>query len=877
MSFAENFWTQDYHQGFEKLFVQLHQGILENNDFIKLFEKRMELEIIYGNSLESIISDSKPTSSRQLNDDFVSTIKNAYTKMNETFYKQGQYHLNIAENIESTVLQPFEKWCGEHEQRVNFSEFTLKDKYKLLKQHQLNVDKIQKKYFNKCRMLEEFKSHFSEEELQEELRELSLGEDTGKQHTPIEGGDGKATGTGSQHQQGEGDEEDAEIFEFTHAKYDKKQMKALLKDMLSKIPMAPHKVPIFGTYQNVSTGSSITQWLLENMPEFNKNLEKAEIFGQDLIRNEFIRVVGTIGKSFINSSQFFYQWKDLAFQLAGVENEHVVDNSLAKSLSFKFEDVKEAMGVNTVDFSDKSQLPRLINDVNNLDTQYLNAVIELDKLRCEFEEVAMDHLTFMQKCELDRLKAIKKVTFDFLSSFANRISNLKTVSDELVLLEETINPINDLKFLIENYGTGKFKPIVTLYDNYYDSNINQTFGVDLNVKARLDKKVVPYIIQCILSQLDNVYPDVQNDEERVNLWTQPVHLSNVHKLRFQLNELQDPSKITAVLKESHPLLITNVLKLYFMELPDSIIPHNYYDVIKLLYTNYHDESQSDSRINGLQNVLSELPKCNLATLDAILTHLNRLVSIIGTQNKDSALELQHRLAKEFGSLVLRPKIDVLNNLESSYLNDKFQVTLMNDLFDNKQDIFNELRRQSSTRGGNSVSPAISRHGSLTRHESIKSGKSHSAADNLVAKSKSRLESRLQSAVKSQIKKDAQLEGVKSNDDDAPKQAMGLKRSPSPKKKKLNVLLNEENGKSSNGKKALPPAPVTYRPAKDIIYDKSPNQSATDLSSPPKFAPSLERKSSVKDMAKDFENKSIEDFQDAISRSGSRSASPSKSS
>lgn len=28
-------------------------------------------------------------------------------------------------------------------------------------------------------MLEEFKSHFSEEELQEELRELSLGEDTG--------------------------------------------------------------------------------------------------------------------------------------------------------------------------------------------------------------------------------------------------------------------------------------------------------------------------------------------------------------------------------------------------------------------------------------------------------------------------------------------------------------------------------------------------------------------------------------------------------------------------------------------------------------------------------------------------------------------------
>ncbi|RCK61027.1 Rho-GTPase-activating protein RGD2 [Candida viswanathii] len=875
MSFAENFWTQDYHQGFEKLFLQLHQGILENNDFIKLFEKRMELEMIYGNSLESIASDTKPTSSRQLNDDYVSTIKNTYTKMNENFYKQGQYHLNIAENIESGVLQPFEKWCKEHEQRVRFSEYTLNDKYKLLKLHQVAVDKIQKKYFNKCRMLEEFKSHFSEQELQDELKELSLGEGAGKHASKESTRASSANGHDGEQLDPE-DEEETEVYLFTHAKYDTKQMRALLRAMLSNVPMAPHKVPILGTYQNVSTGSSITQWLLENMPEFNKNLDKAEVFGQDLIRNEFLRVVGSMGKSFINSSQFYYQWKDLAFQLSGVENEHVIDSSLAKTLSFRFDDVKEAMGVNTVDFNDKSQLPKLISEVNNIDTLYLSAVVELDKLRCEFEELAMDHLTFMQKCELDRLKAIKKVTFDFLSSFANRISNLKTVSDELVLLEETINPVNDLKFLIENYGTGRFKPVVTLYDNYYDSNVNQTFGVDLNVKARLDKKVVPYIIQCILSQLDNVYPDVQNDEERVNLWTQPIHLSNVHKLRFQLNELQDPNKITAVLKESHPLLITNVLKLYFMELPDSIIPHSYYDVIKLLYTNYHDESQADSRINGLQNVLSELPKCNLATLDAILTHLNRLVSIIGTQNKDSAHELQHRLAKEFGSLVLRPKIDSLNNLESSYLNDKFQVILMNDLFDNKQDIFNELRRQSSTRtaGGNSVSPAISRNSSLTRHDSIKSGKSHSAADSLAAKSKSRLESRLQSAVKNQMKKEAHTDGDKdAKVEDASKPASGLKRSPSPKKKKLNVLLDQDNGKSSNGKKTLPPAPVTYRPSNDIIFDKSPNQSAVDLSSPPKFAPSLERKSSVKDMAKDFENRSTEDFQDAASRS--RSVSPTK--
>ena len=75
---------------------------------------------------------------------------------------------------------------------------------------------------------------------------------------------------------------------------------------------------------------------------------------------------------------------------------------------------------------------------------------------------------------------------------------------------------------------------------------------------------------------------------------------------------------------------------------------------------------------------------------------------------------------------------------------------------------------------------------------------------------------------------------------------------------------------------LTSTPVTYRPSNDIIYDKSPsNQSLNDLSStpPPKFAPSLGRKSSVKDLAKSFENGSTEDLQEPSSRS--RSSSPTK--
>lgn len=900
MSFADSFWTQDYDLGFKILFDQLAQGVNENEDFVTLFTKRMELELLYGSQLESIEkSITKSSSKRQANDDYVSSIKNAYQKINENFTKQGEHHLQIASNIKVLVLDPFSKWCKEHKQRVEFSESMIFEKHKAFKASRNSLDKVQKKYFNKCRMLEEFKSHYTEEELNEELRDISFSD-------KLENVDS---------------DDDDTIYNFGNASYDHKTLKSLLVDMLTHIELTSHKVPILGTYDNVSSGSSITQWLLDYMPEFNKNIVKAETFGQDLINNGFVRLIGSMGnKNFINSSQFYYQWKPIVFEITNLE-VNIDENDLSRKPSLNvaskssttlgasqfqdyFDDMKQAIGVNSVDYTDKSQLSKLFTEVNFLDKQYFNHTIELDKSRCEFEELIMDHLTFMQKCELDRLKAIKKVTFDFLSSFSNKITSMKQFCDELLVLEETINPINDLKFLIENYSTGKFKPSVILYDNYYDSNINQTFGVDLNVKSRLDKKVVPIIVQCILSHLDKVYPDIVNDEERVNLWTQPVHLSNIHNIRFQLNDLNDPSKIEGILSKTHPIILTNVLKLYFMELPESIIPYNYYDLIKSLYLNYpvNDDSKTDSRINGLQNVLIDLPKCNLATLDAILTHLNRLIQIIGSKNEELAGGFQKQLSKEFGNLVLRPKFDSLSLDHSrSLINDKHQFNFLNDLFVYKDTIFKELRRKNSSRHGksnNNSSGTVSRENSLSSNLTPKgslkgskltqkpasSSKSQSLTPkaSVVARSKSRLESKLQNVVHKSKKPEYEKEETQLNSldpevsktDEGPstpppvtpkKEPSSLKRSTSPNKKKLNSFLGDET-------KLPKPQVVSSRPSKkDILYDtsssESANSSTTDLSQP-KFV-SIGRKTSVKDLASKFESPAPE------TPTKERSLSPSK--
>lgn len=100
MSLANSFWTQDYELGFRILFDQLYQGVSENEDFVQLFTKRMELELLYGTQLEAIEkSVVRRSSKRQNNDDYVSSIKNAFQKVNENFTKQGELHLQIASNI----------------------------------------------------------------------------------------------------------------------------------------------------------------------------------------------------------------------------------------------------------------------------------------------------------------------------------------------------------------------------------------------------------------------------------------------------------------------------------------------------------------------------------------------------------------------------------------------------------------------------------------------------------------------------------------------------------------------------------------------------------------------------------------------------------
>ena len=81
----------------------------------------------------------------------------------------------------------------------------------------------------------------------------------------------------------------------------------------------------------------------------------------------------------------------------------------------------------------------------------------------------IDHLKFMERCELDRLKAIKSVILDFSGAISNVIPSLQSTVDSMMLFQETVQPLGDLRYLLENYRTGSFFPKVQTYENYYNS------------------------------------------------------------------------------------------------------------------------------------------------------------------------------------------------------------------------------------------------------------------------------------------------------------------------------------------------------------------------------------------------------------------------
>lgn len=466
-------------------------------------------------------------------------------------------HKKIASNISELVVLPFGRWCDAHAARVQNSQEDLQGRIKAYDKQADTVQKLRSQYFNKCRQVEDLEEEnklaFQSPEQKESFSPMGLPTPTIKLPE-------------------KDNFEEAEPLEIGDESYDSEQVKKILTHMLNNIRLRETKVSILGVYQNVSIGSDIVEYIQKHMGA--TSVSYAERIGQDLVEHGFLRLIGSVGRTFANSSKMNYQWRTKVFQVTGIpEKKKPLDrvsstSSTADSIDSPIGAMGEMLSTwNPLSKAHPNETPaeRLRRESTEADARYKAGVRKLDLLRCSLEEAMIDHMKFMERCELDRLKAIKAVILDFSGAISNVIPSLQSTVDNMMLYQETVQPLGDLRYLLENYRTGAFVPKVQVYDNYYNTVDEQTFGVDLEARARADRKRVPIIVTTILTFLDNHYPDLEGDEARRGIWLVDVPLAATHHLR---NSINTGKAIPREILERYEIpIVASALKLYLLELP----------------------------------------------------------------------------------------------------------------------------------------------------------------------------------------------------------------------------------------------------------------------------------------------------------------------
>ncbi|KAJ5411553.1 uncharacterized protein N7487_005912 [Penicillium crustosum] len=659
--FADSFWTPDYASGLGVLYGKLQQGVVENKQILAIASMRADAEEQYGLRMGDIAPSVDRMTAVGFGKDDGASVRKAYEGIRTEMVEASKNHQKIANNIRELVVSPFRRWGEQHDLRVQYSHDLLQSRIKEHTKQAELVRKLRSTYFNKCRVVEDLEEEnklaFQDPETSPKIKappKIILPTEEEPEEDPIELGE--------------------RIFPPDH-------LKKLLTHMLDNIKLGEAKVPIIGTYLNVSTGADISQYIQTYMEA--ENLAQVEIIGQDMVDNGLLRLVGNMGNVFANSSKMNYQWRPKVFQITVASSE---DGSSSDSPIASVSEMLSGWNPLNNPYPNETPSEKLRREALEADERYKVAVRRLDQIRCRLEEEVIGQLKYMEQCELDRLKAIKAVVLDFSGAISNVIPNLQSTVDHMMLYQETIQPLGDLRYLLENYRTGGFVPKIQAYENYYGSVEEQNFGVDLEARARADRKRVPILVTTILTYLDNRYPELEGDEARRMIWLTEVDLSTTHKLRQVLNNSK--ADYAEVLPQFEIPVIASVLRLYLLELPDSLVSSQVYEIVKTIYSTTAHETTEEGRIKVLQSTLGQLRLVNIATLDAIMTHFTRLIDLTSADE-----EYITSLAQAFSPCILRPRIE-----SSLTMNERHSYRLIRDLFAHKDNIFGELKRQSSALG-----------------------------------------------------------------------------------------------------------------------------------------------------------------------------------
>lgn len=708
--FSTSFWSPDYKTGVGVIFDKLRQGINENTEVLNMVSDRIQIENSYAANLQTFPVSHSPTPGG-FNRDEGASLRQSYVSFLDEICNQGLIHAKIAADLERNIRAPFAKWAQGHKIRISESEALVMNKINMYLKKELRVSRLQQAYFAKCRRLEEL--NMATPATAEKSDDSSLADNTLRQSIDSISKlslfkRSSLNSVGSLDTQASDASDASTLLSISHAgavdlgglEYSPESLGVLLHAMLAEIPRGDYRMPIVGLYTNVSTGDSIVLWVRKHL-EF-RNVARAEKFGQSLLDYGFLKAVGLVNSRFMNSSGSRYQWQQraLVFEETDTlfrEQPDLEEESLPASDS--------SSGIS----STNSSIAKASNEVKQEDYKYRQEVLELDEMRCNLETAINETLNFVERCESDRLKALTKVLDNFTGDLGVNYNKLPGTISRMNLFQESINPENDVQYLIKSYKTSYFAPKTVIYNNFDPSITIQTFGVSLNHSSFAVTLLIDYIAQRAqeeelekekLHQAKDakIEEEVKKqvrfadtgenvaEETPLDLWlNDPVPVSTVYSLRKQINT---GSPFDTSLLDFFPLsAVIRTFKEFLLELPTPVISFTIYDLIKGVYNERDVNAEADaSHVEALAGSMAQLDGCSLDVLKQIINHF---ISNKSLYDLDDFSNIQ-RLSSGLAQCLFRPRVVTGLSME-----DKHPALLIRDILMHHEKLFQLIAEQQN--------------------------------------------------------------------------------------------------------------------------------------------------------------------------------------
>jgi len=335
--------------------------------------------------------------------------------------------------------------------------------------------------------------------------------------------------------------------------------------------------------------------------------------------------------------------EDEGYALGGLKRSTTLSSALSSAISKAsevpaFQNLRAAVGV----LNEPRHL-RLRKDAESSEVQYKEAVRFLDKVRCELEEILVDHFNLVERWEGSRLVAVKRVLSTFNAAFLPLLPSLSSSLQRSSALEPALDPDQSLTYLIIDARTGPYQPQPQVFHPYYHDDPSSLtgagtagFGMDLSAFMRAETlasesgevsgemragagsshkvgmPAIPLALIALLASLERMYDDTSrwpapkkegegqdgessalsiNSEKRKS-WIYEVPLVNSHMCREAIiSHLLGTSVpgadvgagLEPKLKRFDAPTLAATVKLWAMELTDSLITRDLWDSVDNTY------------------------------------------------------------------------------------------------------------------------------------------------------------------------------------------------------------------------------------------------------------------------------------------------------